>query len=89
MSWIVKVSSKAENYIGRLNKDNRKRIKEGLTQLSEYNNPIEHKNVKPLIGKLKGFYRLRIGDYRIVFSILRKIHTIAVVNIAPRGDVYK
>jgi mRNA interferase RelE/StbE len=89
MSWIVKVSSKAENYIGRLNKDNRKRIKEGLTQLSEYNNPIEHKNVKPLIGKLKGFYRLRIGDYRIVFSILREIHTIAVVNIAPRGDVYK
>ncbi len=89
MSWTVKVSPKAEKYIGRLNKDNRKRIKEGLIQLSSYDNPIEHRNVKPLTGELKGFYRLRIGEYRIVFNIFREGHTIAVVNIAPRGDVYK
>ncbi len=89
MSWTIKVSSKAEHYLGRLNKDTRKRIKEGLIQLPGSDNPPEHRDVKPLTAELRGFYRLRVGTYRIVFSILRVHYTIAVVNIAPRGDIYK
>jgi mRNA interferase RelE/StbE len=87
--WTIKVSSKAENYYKRLDKDLRERIKKELLTLAECNSPLESLQVKPLIDDLKGFYRLRVGDYRIVFSLLHDIQTIAVVNIAPRGDVYK
>lgn len=89
MNWTIKISSKAEKYFTRLDKDMKRRIKEELLHLSELNNPLEHQAVKPLTGKLRGFHRLKIGDYRVVFSILKEDALIAVVNIAPRGDAYQ
>lgn len=89
MNWTIKVSSKAEKYFNRLDKDTKRRIKEELLWLARMNNPLDHQAVKPLTGQLKGFYRLKVGDYRVVFSILKEETIIAVVNIAPRGDVYK
>ncbi len=34
-------------------------------------------------------YRLRVGDWRIVYTIHEQALLIAVVRIAPRGDVYQ
>lgn len=34
-------------------------------------------------------YRLRIGDWRVVYTIHEQALLIAVVRIAPRGDVYQ
>lgn len=89
LSWTIKISSKAEKYYKRLSGNLKKRINKNLTALSKLENPIEHDEVKPLTGELRGFYRLRVGDYRIVFGIIKEEHIIAVVNMAPRGDVYK
>ena len=33
-------------------------------------------------------YRLRIGDWRVVYTIYEQALLIAVVQIAPRGDAY-
>jgi mRNA interferase RelE/StbE len=43
--------------------------------------------VKPLGGKLVGRYRVRTGDYRVVFHV--KGHEIVVERIAHRKDVYE
>jgi len=40
--------------------------------------------MKTLTGELKGFYRLRIGNCRIIFAFLAKEKIIAVVNIFPQ-----
>jgi mRNA interferase RelE/StbE len=43
------------------------------------------------IKKLKGFnkaYRLRIGEYRVIYEINNNKLVIKVVKIAIRGDVY-
>jgi mRNA interferase RelE/StbE len=87
--WKVKLSSMAEKYYGRLTTQTRQRVKKELEELSNLGNPLEHQSVKHLTGDLKGFFRLRVGKYRIVFAILEETRTIAVVNIAPRGEVYK
>ena len=42
-------------------------------------------NVKALQGEA-GFYRLRVGDWRVVFS--ENFEIVAVIKIAPRGSVY-
>ena len=34
-------------------------------------------------------YRLRVGDWRVVYTIHEQALLIAVVRIAPRGDVYQ
>jgi len=81
--WTVKVSSRAEKYFNRLDKDLKNRIKSELEALSGLENPLDHRQVRPLTGELRGFFRLRVGDYRIIFAILDAEKIIAVVNIAP------
>lgn len=44
-------------------------------------------NVKKLTGHPG--YRLRVGDWRIVYTIHEHALLIAVVRIAPRGEVYQ
>lgn len=34
-------------------------------------------------------YRLRVGDWRVVYLVRENALLIAVVRIAPRGDVYQ
>lgn len=34
-------------------------------------------------------YRLRVGDWRVVYTIHEQALLVAVVRIAPRGDVYQ
>ena len=35
------------------------------------------------------FFRLRIGDYRALFTIENEILIIIVINIGSRGQIYK
>ena len=44
-------------------------------------------NVKKLTGHPG--YRLRVGDWRVVYTIHEHALLIAVVRIAPRGEVYQ
>ena len=89
MKWKVKFSSQAEKYYYKLPAKIREHIKNELTNLSDLPFQLSHPEVKSLIGKLKGFYRLRVGKYRIIFGVLIDEKIIAVVNVYPRGDVYK
>jgi len=43
------------------------------------------------IEKLRGVeaYRLRMGDWRILYQVKEKEITVIVVKIATRGEVYK
>jgi mRNA interferase RelE/StbE len=34
-------------------------------------------------------YRLRIGDWRVVYLVEEKVLLLVVVRIAPRGEVYQ
>jgi len=88
MRWSIRISSDAEKYFQKLDKKRRERIKERLLKLSKLENPLQNPQVKALTGELKGFYRLRIGNYRIIFALLAKEEIIAVVNIFPRGNAY-
>jgi mRNA interferase RelE/StbE len=46
-----------------------------------------NKNVRKLTNHPG--YRLRVGDWRVVYTIYEQALLIAVVRIAPRGDVYQ
>lgn len=44
---------------------------------------------KPLKGVLKGLYRYRIGDYRIMYSIDRGDNQISILSVGRRKDIYR
>lgn len=46
---------------------------------------------KPLQVELKGYYRLRVGIYRIIYSIEEEKITVCIIQIGVRKDfiVYK
>lgn len=43
---------------------------------------------KPLRYSLKGHRRLRVGDYRVVYKILISSHTVLIVAIKHRKEIY-
>ena len=43
---------------------------------------------KPLQYSLKGCRRLRVGDYRIIYQIEEATHTVVIVKIGNRKEVY-
>lgn len=43
---------------------------------------------KPLRYSLKGFRRLRVGDYRIVFRIDKQQQLVVIAAIKHRKDIY-
>jgi mRNA interferase RelE/StbE len=44
--------------------------------------------VKPLRGSLKGAYRIRTGDWRLVFTVDEQAKRVTVIRIKNRRDVY-
>ena len=42
---------------------------------------------EPLRGTLKGYWKLRVGDYRIVFRVIKK--EVRVYGIIHRREVYE
>ena len=78
----VVISPKAAKYLKRLNEPQKGRIIKALEQLAK--EPPEG-DIKSLSGR--DGYRLRVGDYRILFDIFD--NEIAVHDIGLRGQIYK
>jgi mRNA interferase RelE/StbE len=67
-----------------------KKIARCLEQLEQ--NPRLHPNIKPLKGDYSGYYRYRIGDYRVIYlihSLEDEVVQVFVVAIAHRSEIYE
>jgi len=88
MPYKVIHSKQAEKYLDKIPKN----ISAGLVDWLDENidgkdNPRRYG--KPLKGKLKGYWRYRIGDYRIICDIKDRELIVLSIKIGTRGDVYK
>jgi mRNA interferase RelE/StbE len=45
-------------------------------------------DVRPLQGRA-GEYRLRVGDWRVIFSREAGLLVILILRVQPRGDAYR
>ncbi|HLA28979.1 MAG TPA: type II toxin-antitoxin system RelE/ParE family toxin [Syntrophales bacterium] len=88
MSWRIEVKPTAEKQYLKLDKTARQRIQSALLELEQAENPLLHNAVRNLTGKLRGDYRLRVGDWRVLFTPDRAEKVIYVYAVLPRGDVF-
>jgi mRNA interferase RelE/StbE len=84
-SWSVEFSKSALKALERLDKTVSPRILDYLESLAETENPLRHKDVRSLEGKLKAYYRLCVGEYRVIFELDVENRRIGVLAIVPRG----
>nr|WP_199291218.1 type II toxin-antitoxin system RelE/ParE family toxin [Sphaerospermopsis sp. FACHB-1094] len=52
-------------------------------------NPRNHPNIKSLKGELSGYYRYRVGDYRVIYEINNDLKLVTIIFIAHRSKVYE
>lgn len=82
--YSVEFSKKAGKNYARLPEEYKSLVDLALYKLSE-GLPVD---IKPIIGE-KDIYRLRVGRYRILFTIIENIVLISGIGTRARGDVYK
>ncbi|MBR6713646.1 MAG: type II toxin-antitoxin system RelE/ParE family toxin [Selenomonadaceae bacterium] len=86
--YSVVLSKTAEKKLDKLDVPVRKRIRQWIeTNLEGCENP--RRRGKPLEGELSGFWRYRVGDYRIIAEIQDDKIIIFVINVDKRNDIYK
>ena len=84
--YQLKYRRQARNYLARLPYKIKSKIVDKLHEIKE--NP-DNPNLD--IDKLERElgYRLRVGQYRIIYTRDRDQLIIEVIKIRPRGDIYK
>ncbi len=86
-SYDVLVSRTAIRELNALKEADQERIKDKLRELSkDPHNSLNHLDTKKLSGTKRTYYRLRVGEYRVIYFIEDRI--IKIVRIATRSDVY-
>jgi mRNA interferase RelE/StbE len=87
MNYKIELSSRSLKYLNKLDPKTKNRISNYLELLSE--NPRNPElDIKRLQGETS-LYRLRVGSYRILYTIKNNQLIIMVINIGSRGDIYK
>ncbi len=84
--WKVVVHRKAEKTLKRLRGHIRRRVLEALHALEKNPRPSDVKKMK---GRKSELYRVRVGDWRIIYQIQDEKLIVLMLTIAPRDPVYK
>jgi len=85
MTYTIEISTCAAKAVGKLEKANRLRIVGAIELLSVDPRPP---GTKMLRGGDQGRWRVRVGDYRIVYAIEDDRLLVLVLRVAHRREVY-
>ena len=81
MTFSVLLSPKAARSLGKLQRSVGRRIVESLKELEQ--SPEIGEQLKP-----SWFWRIRIGDYRVIYEVDRASNRVVVLFIGHRKNVY-
>ena len=85
MRYRIEFSPAAERQFKKIPKEVQIRLKHRIDILAE--NPFP-RGVKKLSAE-ENFYRLRIGDYRIIYQVKGKALLILILKLGHRKNVYR
>lgn len=83
--YRIEITTTAHHHLRNLSNLNRRRIHEAMEQLADNPRPY---GVKKLQGVVD-FYRIRIGNYRVLYLIDDAARLIRVMRIMPRENAYQ
>ena len=86
MAYAIEFTHQAEEDLAHLDKTMAQQIANRIDWLSQNMTSI---SPTPLKGRFRGKYKLRVGDWRIVYSFEHASHVITIYAIRHRSEVYK
>lgn len=82
MTYRINISKVARKFIEKQDSKQKLRLYKAIYRLPSGT------DVKKLAGT-SGLYRLRVGDYRVIYTVDEEIRLVYVDNVNNRGQVYK
>jgi len=87
LAWRAELSPRALKQLSKLDKPTARRIIDYLREIASGEDP--HSQGKELTGNLAGFWRYRVGNYRIIASIEDDELLILAITIDHRARIYR
>lgn len=87
MAWTLEFDAAARRQLRKLPRDIGERILAGLEQVAALENPRQRG--KAMVGERAGYWRYRIGDYRVIAKIEDGRLVIVVIAVGHRREVYR
>jgi mRNA interferase RelE/StbE len=85
VAYRVEVAPHAERQLRRLSKSVQARLTTRMKALADEPRPP---GVEKLAGE-ENLYRVRVGDYRIIYAIEDEVLLVLVVTVGHRREVYR
>ena len=86
MMYKVQLSPKAKKFYQDAHRSLAKKLARCFERLEQA--PRSYPNIKSLKGNLAGYYRYRVGEYRVIYYIEDEEKIVVVIVIAHRSDSY-
>jgi mRNA-degrading endonuclease RelE of RelBE toxin-antitoxin system len=85
--YEIELSKSSVKALDGFDSKTQKRICKALQTVKR--DPFWHDKIRKLRGKLKGRFRFRTDDIRIIYKVVEESKTIFVEAIGKRGGIYK
>ena len=82
--YLIEFTHHADKALAKLPRNVRELVMNKIEGLAR--DPFGAANVKQLVGQ-QG-WRLRVGDWRVIYDVQQKRLVVRVLRVAPRGGVY-
>ncbi len=86
MTYKIVYVSTAAKELNKLPENDFLKIHTAINSLSH--DPFPHGHIK-LEGAKENLYRIRKGNYRVIYSVQKNIITITILKVGHRKDVYR
>jgi len=83
MAYLLNFSKQAFKELEKINDPYYSNIKKAIYKLAENPRPQGYKKLKGTEG-----YRIRVGDYRIIYDIFDKELLVEIITLGNRKDIY-
>ncbi len=84
--YRIRILQAASRDIERLDKPAVRRMIHRINWLASNLDTIR---LEALTGNLGGFYKLRIGDYRVIYEVLWDEETVVIHAVGHRREIYR
>ncbi len=86
MVWSIEFTPRAAKAFRKLDKPVQKQISKFLREVAELDDP--RVRGKGLVADKSGLWRWRVGDYRVIVSILDETVVVNVIDVGHRRKIY-